>query len=148
MRLSRSWVRSLKLSKAQNWWRKKMKQDITLHSGQKRVNRVQKLAIFLLFSPNFKCDSLWSCILFSPYFCKNDVNRIPYSFSWKERNQTFTLQKVKLVNLQYFHGFLLYISFFYHSAQWLEGVTKPIKQHSKIDTAWDFLTISGCIMIE
>ena len=36
----------------------------------------------------------------------------------------------------------------FSTAQWSEGVTKPTKQYSKIDTAWDFLIVFGCIMIE
>ena len=30
------------------------------------------------------------------------------------------------------------------SAQWSEGVTKPIKKYSQIDTVWDFLINFGC----
>ena len=33
-------------------------------------------------------------------------------------------------------------------AQWSEGVTKPIKKYSQIDTVWDFLITFGCKMKE
>ena len=33
-------------------------------------------------------------------------------------------------------------------SQWSEGGTKPIKQYSKIDTAWDYLMTFGGVMIE
>ena len=35
-----------------------------------------------------------------------------------------------------------------YSAQWSEEVAKPIKQYSKIDTAYDFLITFGYTMIE
>ena len=30
------------------------------------------------------------------------------------------------------------------TAQWSEGVTKPIKKYSQIDTVWEFLITFGC----
>ena len=37
---------------------------------------------------------------------------------------------------------------FITTAQWSEGVTKPIKKYSQIDTVWDFLITFVCEMKE
>ena len=38
--------------------------------------------------------------------------------------------------------------FIYSIAQWSEGVTKPIKKYSQVDTVWDFLITFECKMKE
>ena len=56
--------------------------------------------------------------------------------------------------IQYFHPLsdlmkqLKSGSFKESSSQWSEGVTKPIKKYSQIDTVWDFFITFGCKMKE